>query len=263
MLLVQMSDPHIVREGEVLLGGIDTAAFLREAVAHVNRLAPQPDLVLLTGDLVNEGRPEEYSHLAALLEPLRAPFHLVPGNHDLTPVLLEAFPYHVHGDTGRADVVLEGPFLIVTLDSSRFPEPGGSLDEEQLSWLRSTLAAAPETPTVVAVHHPPFATGIAHMDAMGLDAGSAAGLAAVVGDHPQVERVLSGHLHRLITRRFAGTIAVTAPSTAHAVQLSLGAGRAAWNREPPAILLHWWTPADGLITHLEIVGDHHPVSFGL
>ena len=84
MLLVQLSDPHIVEEGELLLGGIDTADVPARGVEHVNRLDPQPDLVLLTGDLVNEGRPEEYEHLRELLEPLRAPFHLVPGNHDLT-----------------------------------------------------------------------------------------------------------------------------------------------------------------------------------
>jgi 3',5'-cyclic AMP phosphodiesterase CpdA len=262
MLLVQMSDPHIVPEGEVLQGVIDTAAFLRDAVDHVNRLDPQPDLVLLTGDLVNEGRPEEYEHLAKLLGALRAPYHLVPGNHDLTAVLRASFPGRVHGEDGRADGVIDGALRIVTLDSSRYPEPGGSLDEGQLAWLRSTLAAAPDTPTVVAVHHPPFATGIAHMDAMGLDAASASGLAAVISDHPQVERVLSGHLHRMITRRFAGTLALTAPSTAHAVNLDLDGHGAAWNHEPPALLHHLWTAEEGLVTHLQIIGDHHPVPFG-
>ena len=264
MLLVQLSDPHIVPRGEVLLGGIDTAAFLRDAVEHVNRLDPPPDLVLVTGDLVNEGRPDEYDHLRELLAPLRAPLHLVPGNHDLTDELRRAFPGQVHGAPGgRADGVIEGPLRVVTLDSSRYPEPGGALDPEQLEWLDEALAGAPDHPTVVAVHHPPFATGIAHMDTMALDAASAAGLAAVVAAHPQVERVLSGHLHRHISRRFAGTIAMTAPSTAHAVQLDLGEGRAAWNREPPALLLHLWTPTGGLVTHLEVIGDHHPVSFGL
>jgi len=263
VLLAQLSDPHIVEPGELLLGDIDTATFLRRAIEHVNGLEPQPDLVLLTGDLVNEGRPEEYAHLRELLSALRAPFHLVPGNHDLTATLRAAFPDHVHGDAGRADGVIDGPLRVVTLDSSRFPEPGGSLEPDQLEWLDRALGAAPDQPTVVAVHHPPFATGIAHMDTMALDAASAGGLAAVIARHPQVERVLSGHLHRHIVRRFSGSIAMTAPSTAHAVQLDLGGGRAAWNHEPPALLLHLWTPAGGVVTHLEVIGDHHPVSFGL
>jgi 3',5'-cyclic AMP phosphodiesterase CpdA len=262
VLLAQLSDPHIVATGAELLGGIDTAAFLRAAVEHVNRLDPQPDLVLLTGDLANEGRPEEYANLRSLLEALRPPFHLVPGNHDRTGELRAAFPDHVHGTgDGRADGVIEGPLRVVTLDSSRFPEPGGSLDAEQLEWLDTTLAAAAEAPTVVAVHHPPFATGIAHMDAMALDAASAAGLERVIAAHPQVERVLSGHLHRMIMRRFGGTLALTAPGTAHAVALDLGGGHPAWNHEPPALLLHLWTPTGGVVTHFEVIGDHRPVSF--
>jgi 3',5'-cyclic AMP phosphodiesterase CpdA len=263
VLIAQLSDPHVVDPGELLLGGIDTATFLRQAVEHVNGLDPQPDLVLLTGDLVNEGRPEEYAHLRELLSALRVPFHLVPGNHDLTAALRAAFPDHVHGEDGRADGVIEGPLRVITLDSSRYPEPGGSLDPEQLDWLDRTLGAAPNQPTVVAVHHPPFATGITHMDTMALDAASAAGLAAVIASHPQVERVLSGHLHRHIVRRFAGTVAMTAPGTAHAVNLDLGNGRAAWNHEPPALLLHHWTPSGGLVTHLEVIGDHRPVAFGI
>jgi Icc protein len=262
VLLVQLSDPHIVEAGELLLGGIDTASFLRAAVQHVNGLDPQPDLVLLTGDLVNEGRPAQYDHLGRLLEPLQAPYHLVPGNHDLTEDLREAFPLQVHGEPGgRADGVIEGPLRVITLDSSRYPEPGGSLDAEQLEWLDQTLTSAPDQPAVVAVHHPPFATGIKHMDTMALDAASSAALASVIAEHPQVERVLSGHLHRSIGRRFAGTIALTAPSTAHAVQLDLGDGQAAWNHEPPAMLLHLLMPAGGVVTHLEVSGDHRPVSF--
>jgi 3',5'-cyclic AMP phosphodiesterase CpdA len=261
VLLAQLSDPHIVEDGKLLLGGIDTAAFLRSAVEHVNRLDPQPDLVLLTGDLVNDGEPAQYEHLRTLLSPLRAQVHLVPGNHDRTDVLRAAFPAQVHGSEGRADGVIEGALRVVSLDSSRFPEPGGALDPEQLDWLDTTLSERPQAATVVAVHHPPFLTGIAHMDEMALDAASADGLAKVLVRHPQVERVLSGHLHRLIARRFAGTVAMTSPGVAHAVQLDLRDGPASWNHEPPALLLHLWTPTGGLVTHLEVIGDHHPVPY--
>ncbi len=125
MLLVQLSDPHIVGRHETLLGGIDTTAFLRDAVTHVNQMHPAPDLVLVSGDLVNEGAPAQYEHLAELLEPLTAPLHLMPGNHDRIDHLRRAFPGLVHDRHGRADGVIEGPLRIVTLDSSRFPEPGG------------------------------------------------------------------------------------------------------------------------------------------
>lgn len=82
------------------------------------------------------------------------------------------------------------------------------------------LEAAPDTPTVVAMHHPPFTTGIRHMDDMGLREG-ADELEALIRQHPQVERILCGHLHRPITRRFGGTVAMTAPSPAHQITLDL------------------------------------------
>lgn len=261
MLVVQLSDPHVVGRHEMLLGGIDTTSFLRHAVAHVNRMLPAPDLVLLTGDLVNEGQPNQYEHLAELLEPLSAPLHLMPGNHDRTDNLRAAFPHLVHDRRGRADGVIEGPLRIVAVDSSRFPQPGGTLDPDQLTWLAEVLGDAPAQPTVVALHHPPFATGIKHMDAMGLAAEAAAGLAEVIARHPQVERVLCGHLHRFIVRRFAGTVAMTCPSTAHAVQLDLTDGPPAWNHEPPALLLHQWDPQAGVVTHLELIGNHRPTGF--
>src|SRR5436309_218130 len=83
----------------------------------------------------------------------------------------------------------------------------GRQARDQLDWLDATLAQAPATPTIIALHHPPFATGIRHMDAMGLDPDDAVAFGAVVAQHEQVERVQAGHLHRTIVRRWCGTIA--------------------------------------------------------
>jgi Icc protein len=183
---------------------------------------------------------------------------LLPGNHDDRAALREAFPGRPEiGGPGPVQFVIEGPVRVVALDSSRAGEAGGRLDADQLGWLDATLHEAPATPTVVALHHPPFATGIAHMDAMALDAGDADALGAIIDRHPHVERVQCGHLHRSILRRWHGTIAATAPSVAHAVALDLRDDAvAAWNLEPPAILLHWWTPSTGLVTHQQAIGDY-------
>ena len=262
VLIAQLSDPHVVEPGDLLLGGIDTKRFLQAAVAHVVALDPAPDVVLISGDLVNDGRAEQYAHLAELLAPLGSAVRLLPGNHDHVPTLRAAFPGQVHAREGRADGVLEGEVRVVCLDSSRFPEPGGHLDPAQLAWLDATLRESPVA-AVVVVHHPPFASGIRHMDGMALSAEASQGLAAVVAEHGHVERVLCGHLHRTITRRFASTIAMTAPSTAHAVHLELGDGAPAWTDEPPGVLLHRWDPVDGLVTHLSLIGDHPPVPFGM
>jgi 3',5'-cyclic AMP phosphodiesterase CpdA len=261
-LIAQLSDCHVVEPGRLLNGAVDTTAHLAEAVRVTAAL--KPDLVLVTGDLVDGGRPEQYDHLRSLLAPLADRLVLVPGNHDDRANLVAAFPA-IAPDHGRdrLDGVREGPVRLVWLDTLRAGEPGGRLDGEQLQWLDRTLAERPDHPTVLALHHPPFVTGIHHMDLMGLHGPDATALASVVGRHPQVERVVCGHLHRSITRRWAGTTAMTVPSTCHAVALDLDPdGPAAWTREPPMVTVHRWSAGDGLVTHLRPVGPYAATPFG-
>jgi 3',5'-cyclic AMP phosphodiesterase CpdA len=104
------------------------------------------------------------------------------------------------------------------------------------------------------MHHPPFATGIAHMDHYGL--ANSEGLAAVIARHPHVERIVAGHLHRAIQARFAGTLASTCPSTAHQIALDLVPGTPLrYVFEPPGFQLHIWSEGAGLVTHTLPIGD--------
>ena len=104
------------------------------------------------------------------------------------------------------------------------------------------------------MHHPPFLTGIERMDRAGLQGSEA--LAAVVARYPQVERILCGHLHRAIDRRFAGTVAGTAPSTAHQLRLDLtSAAPLRFMFEPPGYQLHVWCQDSGLVTHTAVFGE--------
>ncbi|MEK7996515.1 MAG: metallophosphoesterase, partial [Planctomycetota bacterium] len=82
MLIAQITDMHLKGEGELLFGRVDTTGFLERAVAHVNALDPRPDIVLATGDLVNDGGPEQYANLRRVLAPLDMPVFMIPGNHD-------------------------------------------------------------------------------------------------------------------------------------------------------------------------------------
>jgi 3',5'-cyclic AMP phosphodiesterase CpdA len=129
------------------------------------------------------------------------------------------------------------PLRIVALDTHIPGEHGGLLCVERLAWFDSALSAAPERPTVVLMHHPPFATGIAHMDRYGLR--DIAAFAEIVSRNQQIERILCGHLHRAIDRRFAGTVAGTAPSTAHQLLLDLEPqAPLQFVLEPPGYQLH-------------------------
>lgn len=253
--------------GALCVGGIDTAAFLRQAVDTITALHPAPDLVLCTGDLVNDGTDEQYRHLRHLLKPIAAPLRLVCGNHDDRAAMRRVFADHTYlGREGPCAYVVDElePLRLIVLDTLVPRRPYGRLDAEQLAWLDHRLAEAPDRPTVVALHHPPFATGIRFMDGMGLDRADAAALATVIERYPCVERVVEGHLHRSITRRFAGTVAATAPSCSHAVDLDLdpAAVDGRWTYEPPAIVLHHWSPTEGLVSHVRPTGSFPSRLFG-
>jgi len=261
MLIAQITDTHISTPGSVNDRYFRTPEHLERAVAHLNRLAPRPDVVLATGDLVERGEPEEYARLRAILDRLAMPLYVIPGNHDSREHLARAFADRGYLPT-RGEflhyTVEEWPVRLVGLDTQVPGQPGGALCPERLAWLDARLGEAPARPTLVFMHHPPFVTGLAAMDGMGLEGKEA--LAAVIRRHPQVERIACGHVHRPMTRRFAGTVATTCPATAHQIARELRpAERLSVVMEPPACTLHLWLGADaGLASHVSVIGDERP-----
>lgn len=256
-LLAQVTDMHIKAGGKLSYRIVDTEASLERCIAHLMNLPQVPDAVLFTGDLTDFARAEEYDNLARILAPLPMPIFLMPGNHDDPDLMREKFPAHgyMRQRTGKLDYVIDQFALrIVALDSTVPRKPGGHIDEAQLEWLDRTLAAEPRKPTIVALHHPPFWTGIGHMDRMALDNPHA--LEAVIAKHPQVERVIAGHLHRPIVKRFGGTVASTSPSPSHQVALDLDDNaESRFMMEPPACQLHLWREGVGVVSHISAIGD--------
>jgi 3',5'-cyclic AMP phosphodiesterase CpdA len=266
-LVVQLSDTHIRQPGELAEGRVDTAAALARAVAAVSALPQRADAVIVTGDLVDSGKPAQYQHLRALLAPLAVPVYLLPGNHDDRDALRAVFADHGYlRDTRRAYVhyaVDLGDLRLVVLDTSAAGVTHGEIDAAQLADFDATLSAQPEVATIVAMHHPPFRTLIARMDDYGLQRGGP-GLAAVLARHPQVDRIVCGHLHRSIVARFAGKTVMTSPSTAHALAFDLGADvPLAFTLEPPGFLVHAWSAGAGIASHLVHVDAYDgPFAFG-
>lgn len=256
MLLCQISDLHIKAERRLAYGVVDTASMLEACVSRILALPQCPDAVVATGDLGDRGTAEEYALIRELLAPLPMPLYLLPGNHDERGALREAFPEHAYLRQWAPFVqyaVDLDPIRLVALDTVVPGSGAGALCAERLGWLDRTLAEAPGRPTVVAMHHPPFVTGIGHMDRIGLSGVDA--LAEVIAAHPQVERIIAGHLHRPITVRFGRTVAGTCPSPAHQVALDIDPDAAdRFTMEPPGFQLHWWSGLQ-LVTHTAVIGD--------
>jgi len=256
MLIAQLSDPHVRPEGMLYQDVVDSNAMFAAAIAQVNALDPRPDLVLLSGDLVDKGTADEYRMLRRLLAALAMPALVIPGNHDERAAFRAAFADHPYlpGEGPLHYAVGDrGPLRIVALDVTVPGLHHGEVDERAALWLDETLAAEPRRPTIVMMHQPPFESGVPYLDAyLCRDGGR---LAHVISRHGQVERIVCGHVHRFMQLRFGGTMLCTAPSTATAIALRLKPdARPASHVEPPAFLLHHWRPEIGLVTHFMPIG---------
>jgi 3',5'-cyclic AMP phosphodiesterase CpdA len=259
LLIAQISDLHIKRPGRKAYGIVDTAAALQRCIAHLNTLNPQPALVVCSGDLVDGGSDEEYAHLKELLAPLKLPLVAIPGNHDAREAMRRAFPDQAYAATEGAlnTLVRAGDLDLILLDSSVPGKPHGFLEKPTLAWLDATLADAPQRPALIFLHHPPFITGIHHMDVQNLR--NADELATLVARHHRVRLIAAGHVHRATMTTFAGIPATICPAPNHAVDLDLAQLRPpSFTVEPPALHLHAWfaTESGGnLVTHLVPIGQ--------
>lgn len=256
MIIGQITDLHVAAAGSPTDRRFRTAWHLERAVAHVKALRPQPDVLLITGDLVHDGTVEEYERLRALLDPLAMPLYLIPGNHDDRDNLRATFGDHGYlpRDGGFIQYTVESyPVRLVGLDTLLEGSSRGELCQTRLSWLEARLGEAPERPTLIFMHHPPLLTGLDSMDRSRV--ADAQRLGAVVARHPQIERIVCGHVHRPIQMRWHGTVVSICPSTAQQIALDLSGGsRIDVIMEPPACQLHLWLPSQGLVSHTSYIG---------
>ena len=251
-LLVQITDTHVVERGTLLYGMADTARHLAESVAEINAMRPQPDGVLITGDLVEHPGPVTYSHFRDLIAPLEMPVYLMPGNHDDPDIMWGYFrdtrmfpakpPHYQY-------VIDDWPFRVLMLnshyDNSELPYFG----ERRQQWLDEQLSAS-DKPTLIAIHHPPFRTGIGFIDMVGPEWYEEMG--AIVARHPQVLKIICGHGHIDLQGRLGQVPVLMVGATAHQLigGRVLDVAPSFDNVRVPPMLHHW---LDG-----DIVSGYYP-----
>lgn len=208
-LLVQLSDLHIGGNEN----GIEPLPRLEAVIAAVRSLPNRPDAVLVSGDLTDDGAEAGYRIARELLAQMDVPLHVIPGNHDDRARLRAAFDLPGVGDERINYSVQVGELRLVAFDSIVPGQDPGDFPPDQLRWLDEELAAQPEAPTLLALHHTPLTTGIPEWDGINLLAPQREALAAVVARHPQLRAIVGGHLHRVAVSTLAGCPVLAAPST--------------------------------------------------
>jgi len=253
-ILAQLSDTHVMardhrdKHGRSFRGGAH-AAQLKRALEATREF--KPNAILITGDLANDARADEYAVLAKALINPPAPLYLVPGNHDDVALMREMLPTHRYfPKSGPLSYAIEEyPVRLVCVDQVVAGETFGLFTEAHADWLDATLAAASTKPTLVALHHPPFPTHDRLFDEIGLR--EAERFAAVIAKHRQVQRIVCGHHHRGVIGQVAHVPAIIAPSTAWAYSDAMQPDQklAQITGEQPGWVLHAWNAQSGFASH--------------
>lgn len=196
---VHLTDLHIgIPEVEDPRLFSDTTSTLRANLAQIRAMNPQPEFVIVSGDLTNRGDADSYTLLRALLDEaaLEIPFILAIGNHDTR----EGFYRVMHGRTDN----LEAPYMhdavvagihVIVLDSTTPGLPGGSIEPEQFDWLEQRLAAHPALPKLIVTHHGPHLDeGDDSTNWEAIDTAASLKLRDLLQGQP-VLGILSGHIH--------------------------------------------------------------------
>lgn len=261
VLIAQMTDIHVGFAPDEKPEELNLTRF-RATLARLIEGPNRPDMLVLSGDITDHGDAESFAKTAELLE--ACPFPIVPmvGNHDSREGLLGAFPQVVPAEGGFLHYVVEAPLglRIICLDTLEDGRHGGAFCEARTQWLAARLAEAPETPTLIFMHHPPVVAGIDWMDPAP-EEDWITRLRTVLEGQSQVLAIHCGHLHRQITTRFAGIPLGVTPSVAPLVAMDLNPidqnvpdNRELITTEPPTYALHRWD-GTSLVSHYERVGD--------
>lgn len=211
--ILQITDTHIARDDMLVSGRMDTAATLTRLVDRITSIRDQIgdiDAVVVSGDVSDDGSSDSYERFKLLLEPLELPLLVIPGNHDAREPMRSVFPEQFPPEGPLNWVEKLGDLTIIGLDTLVEGSGQGTLAEQSLAFLETALSRANNTPVLLALHHPPFLSGIKFMDDLGLT--NRAAFCEIVVNHKGPLRIACGHIHAMMISDVGGHIAISAPS---------------------------------------------------
>ena len=211
MRIVQISDTHISREHT------HRASELRATIQFINQLNPAAEVVVHTGDATHDGTAEEYAIARRLLDELRAPYFVIPGNRDRRAELIEAFADGRHIRSGMEFIqypIERQHVRLILVDTVQNGSNKGHFCQMRLAHREERLSADALTPPLLFLHPPPFEVSIIPDPFQYEDWAGVEAFGELLARHHQVLGVWSGHVHRNVQTSmgsvFAGTVSCVA-----------------------------------------------------
>jgi 3',5'-cyclic-AMP phosphodiesterase len=196
MIIAHISDTHIV------LDTPDADRRIRDfesTIADINALDPAPDAIVHSGDIVHNGRPDEYAKAATILAKARAPVYVLPGNKDNRENLRAVFSKqgYFSPDAAFIDYAIEDyPVRLIALDTLSTSSNKGDFGAERVARLNKLIEAETSKPVAVFMHHPPFEVAVGPDPLNFVTPEVMAGLRQALQHSGRIAGVFSGHVHR-------------------------------------------------------------------
>ena len=242
--ILHITDPHVVLSPDLVANTLDTGAIFNAAItAILDRWETfgNVDAVVVTGDVTDNGDLASYQAFRTQIKRLPAPCFIVPGNHDLREPMRTCFgDCDFMPNAGKINWAHDFPDLrLIGLDTLLPHQGGGILDDETLGFLGAQLQTAADKPILVALHHPPFQTGLKFMDRIGLQGSEHLGK---VLDLAQGEvRLICGHVHSTIIGAVGGHVAIAGASLASTFLADYrDQGPVGFAKGPTGYMIHDW-----------------------
>lgn len=251
MIIAQISDTHIA------LDTPDAEQRIRDfevTIADIDTLDPAPDVIVHTGDIVHNGRQDEYAQAVRILSQTRAPVYVIPGNKDDRTNLRAAFSprgYLKPGSDFVEYAVEDYPVRLIAVDTLNISSNKGDFCSERARRLTERIDAELKKPIAILAHHPPFEVKVGP-DPINFETSEMmARLRQVLQHSDRVVAVFCGHVHR----GTAGQVARIPATVMPCIATTLRRGEyPAHMKTSPVYHIHRFKPAWGFITEARIVG---------
>ena len=213
MLIAQITDTHINPSSQI---GVKRRLWLERCICAINKLTPQPDFVIHTGDLTHQAGDDEFEQGLEIIGMLRSPIFLVPGNRDERMKLRSYFPQHEYLCPKQPFIqykIDNHPVRFIALDTITAGSKRGEFCQARLNSLRNALNED-NRPTAAFMHHPPFDLSVSGLKFQFNNRYEADSLIETLNSYGNVVRVFCGHAHRLLSKNVGGLTISTLPSVA-------------------------------------------------
>ncbi len=211
MLVAQLTDLHLMPAGTA--ASSDNAARFSSSLDTLRGLLREPDLYLVTGDIADRGDVESYRAFLQTMIRIERPWLCLMGNHDRLDNFNLAMRSERSGTFRGTNACRIGDWRVLCIDTSLPGQDGGYFDSARAHRLYAELADDRDTPTVIAMHHPPVASGVEWIDPPE-EADWIERFAAVVTRFNQVRHIVCGHVHMAVMTHFHGIPVTISPATA-------------------------------------------------